>query len=267
MTARDCNNLAIPRKKLLLLVALGLAVPIALLTTVLTTADSVFIGNFESNFSGWKKELCCSHSAQIVSSPTRAGKQAVQITLKKSDPIIANSKRAELKLGTVPANSEKWYRFSIFLPFKYKKDPSFEIVTQWRSTPDKNLGEIGPGGPPLYLITASGNWKIRRNWDSKGITTRKNPEGKETINLGSYQTGVWTDFLFHVKWSHKSNGLLEVWKNDELVVRRTGPNTYNDKIGPYFKLGIYKPEWVKSPEKSNTTQRVIYFDEIRLDKG
>ena len=70
--------------------------------------------------------------------------------------------------------------------------------------------------------------------------------------------------MFHVKWSHKSDGLLEVWKDGKLVVRKTGPNTYNDKRGPFLKMGIYKPQWKSKPELSKVTKRVIYFDEVRV---
>lgn len=91
--------------------------------------------------------------------------------------------------------------------------------------------------------------------------------GKEKIDLGPYEAGTWTNWKFHVKWSYQSDGLVEIWKDGQLVVSKTGPNTYNDRQGPYFKIGIYKPDWKYKPQKSNTTQRVIYFDEVRVENN
>jgi len=73
----------------------------------------VFLSDFESGFSEWGTELCCDYSAEIVNSPVRAGKQAVKFYLKKEDTRAHGVKRAELRLGEVQANSERWYSFSV----------------------------------------------------------------------------------------------------------------------------------------------------------
>lgn len=210
------------------------------------------------------KEICCKYSVQIVNSPVRKGNNAAKFTLYKDDPEVSNSRRAELRLNAVPSKSEYWYGFSNYLPPDFVKDPSFEVVSQWNARPDKHLGEDWRS-PQLDLVTENGYWIIHRRWDPRQVTKPKNkPIGKEAINLGPYQTGVWTDWVFHVKWSYQSDGLVEVWKNGKLVLRRTGPNTYNDKVGPFQKFGIYKPDWKYNPDKSKTSKRVIYYDNIRM---
>ena len=46
------------------------------------------------------------------------------------------------------------------------------------------------------------------------------------------------------------------------MVRRAGPNTYNDAIGPYFKFGLCAPGgWTPG------VSRTIYFDGIRALQG
>ena len=54
------------------------------------------------------------------------------------------------------------------------------------------------------------------------------------------ERGAWTDWVFHVKWSYGPDGVLEVWKNSQKIVTKSGPNTFNDARGPYMKMGIYK---------------------------
>jgi hypothetical protein len=226
----------------------------------------ITVSDFELGFSEWGKELCYSHSAQIVNSPVRAGNQAIRLTLKKEDPLVAANKRAELKLGGVPANSEQWYGFSIFLPRSYKSDPSSEIIAQWHDKPDVELGEKWKS-PALALFTQNGRFYLKRYWDSKPVTTIYQTEGHEILDLGPYKTGKWTDIVFHVKWSYTLDGVLEVWIDKELKVSKTGPNNYNDQRGPYFKVGVYKADWKNQPQKSIVSQRNIYLDEFRVGDG
>jgi predicted transcriptional regulator len=95
---------------------------------------------------------------------------------------------------------------------------------------------------------------------------RSKPDGSKSKNLGKYETGLWTDWVFHVKWSWESDGLLEVWKNGKKVIHYEGPIGYNDRRGVYFKTGIYKWVWKMTPERdhSTTTKRVTYVDEVRI---
>lgn len=227
--------------------------------------------NFESNnFSGWSKEdLCCDHSFERVNFPRRAGQYAAKFTISKEDDLKSDGIRGEdgirvelKRYGLFPLNSERWYSFSIFLPDDYEADEkSREIVAQWHDIPDFILGEQWRA-PSLALITTDGKWFISQKWDTNRITPKKNKETKSrAIDVGSYTRGSWTDWVFQVKWSHQSDGFLRVWKNGKLVVNETGPNMYNDILGPYLKVGIY-PNWRSSQSKIN--KRVLYFDEIRI---
>jgi len=214
----------------------------------------------------WQQELCCEHSVQVVQSPTESNNRAIRFTLNRTDPLIAGSKRAELRLNSVPANSEWWYAFSVLVPRRNVQDRSFEIVTQWAGLPDFNLGETWRE-PVLTLANYGDRWRVSNRWDPQSLTRKEDAQSKERSQgwwIGAIRKDEWTDFVFHIKWSHKQDGLLEVWKNGKLVIRKNGPNTYNDRRGPFLKVGIYKPQWKSKPELSVTKQRVIYFDEIKI---
>jgi len=227
----------------------------------------IFTGDFETgSLKGWGKELGRDYSATVVKKPTRAGKYAVRFKLHKDDPIVANSRRAELTLKKEPGGKvERWYGFSIFLPKDYKRDPTPEIVTQWHASPDLDDGEVWRS-PPLAVLTRDGQWQVNWRWDADRIMKRSRPDGSKSENLGKYKTGTWTDWVFHVKWSWESDGLLEAWKNGKKVIRYEGPIGYNDKRGVYFKTGIYKWVWKRALERdrSTTTKRITYVDEIRI---
>lgn len=235
-------------------------------TSTSSLASSLTIqSNFESGLEGWQTELCCNSSARVVNDPepSEAGDRALRIELSKDDPTVNSSKRAEIKLRPVAANSEYTYRFSIFLPDSFIADPNRELVAQWHGLPDFSLGEDWRT-PPLALNTVNGQWQIVRRWDANAVTPKRNIPGQQSIYLGEYSTGTWTDWLFQVKWSHTADGILKIWKDSELVVEENGPNTYNDRTGPYFKAGIYKPGWKHRPERSVVDERVVFFDDINV---
>jgi hypothetical protein len=235
------------------------------------------VGDFESgDLTGFDAEVCCSDSVLVIAAPkkigstvapVRAGRYAAQFNLRNSDPDVSSSRRSELRLGTVKPDSSRWYAFSIYLPVDWEIDEdSYDIIAQWHDSPDFDLGETWRS-PALNLQVAAGNWKINRRWDPNPVTYDNTPGpggGTESIGLGPFSKGVWTDWVIHVNWSYENNGVLEVWKNGELVLMREGPNTYNDQTGPYLKLGIYKPDWKYDPAESTTSRRTLYIDEVRI---
>ena len=211
------------------------------------------------------------HSAQITPTPQaeeRTSSNSVKFTLKESDWDLTN--RSEIGLESVPADSEYIYSFSTFLPESYVADPAPEIITQWHAKPDFQLGETwSAAGPVLSLNVVDGKWVIDSRWDSREIMRTKEqrrekkavPEGSTSTELDNYQTGEWTDWVFRVKWSLEDEGAIEVWQDGELVFDQTGPNRYNDLLGPYFRMGIYKPAgW----EEAEVTQREAYFDDLSV---
>jgi hypothetical protein len=57
--------------------------------------------------------------------------------------------------------------------------------------------------------------------------------------------------------------LLEIWKDGANVHSAQGQNKFNDGQGNYMKFGIYKWDWSQN-KPSGTTQRVMYYDELRI---
>ncbi|MEU9574777.1 heparin lyase I family protein [Streptomyces massasporeus] len=206
-------------------------------------ADRTLPATAPANF---LKQWGTSYGATNVTGPTRDGSHAARFELRKTDPIVSSSKRAEIsQRDEQPANAERWYGFSINLASSWAYDTSAEIVSQWHQCDTACPG----GSPPLALLTDEGRWKI----DFRG----------QFLDLGAYTTGVWVDWVFHVTWRTDSSGVLQVWKNGERVVNRTGATHDGGPRSPYFKFGIYKWDW-NTGAPSSTTQRVMYYDALRL---
>ena len=182
----------------------------------------------------------------------KAGSYSAKFTLNKSDEDQGGSKRAELTdwSGRMEdPKSERWYGLSMFLPSSFIADPCEEMVFQWHGVNSVDLDGESMSNPALAMITRNGRW-VFNDWDGP-------------VDLGLYTKDAWTDWVLHIKFSPDQDGLIEIWKNGAKVFTRTGKNTYRDKVGNYFKMGIYKYGW-KDGYTTNTSTRILYFDEVRV---
>lgn len=228
------------------------------MATTTTGGTTLFESTFETatDLSKWYLESPTPSSITRVTSPAKYGSYAAKVVLNKTDPDIWDSKRAEMTYNAEkygPAKSERWYGMSLFLPTSFIADPCEEILFQWRGVSKVSLDGYSMSNPPLSMLTRNGRW----------LLNIKHTDKFTTIDLGPYVTNEWTDWVMHINWSYESDGLLQIWKNGSLVLDRKGPNTFKDKVGNYFKMGIYKYGW-KEGYTSNTTQRTVYYDEVKV---
>lgn len=207
---------------------------------------------------------------KIVTDPVRCGRYAGRITLKKTDPETHHGKRAELTFhGKDAYRTDYWYGLSVFLPADWVPDIQSDTLAQWHATRDEGEGER-LRSPVLALRTKHDLWEVKVHWDPNRLT---NPDAQEDtpslkIYREPYQAGVWTDWVFHIRWSWEDDGLVEVWRDGALAVSHKGPNCYNDLLGPYFKFGVYKPCWDDSLDlPSKVTVRTVVHDAVRKHVG
>ena len=216
---------------------------------------------------------------QIVNQPVRAGGHAVRFEV----PRRLGSFRSELALSAVPLFSDYWYGFSIFIPADWIDDPQDgDIVAQWHGSfgEDKKQFKVegdGKGRPPVALSLHADRWEVAINSSAAVVTNAKDWENygskREKSDLGKFRKGVWTDWVFHMHWSYKTDGLVEIWQDGKQVLTHKGPNCYNDPNGPYFKIGIYHPAWKDfeaetfNRQKLIIPRKVIFHDEVRVVSG
>lgn len=230
----------------------------------------VFTDDFESGLTDGKGWIISGNAPTISSDMVRDGKYAMKTFLdRKNSP---KSFRTEVSQSAfakgVEPNTDVWYGFSVGLPKSYVKDNLWEIVAQWHGVPDTSVGEQNYiQNPPLSLQTANGVWTISSIWDSKRLTTKDTYEGKKGYNLGAYETGRFTDFVFHIKWVPNTNGILQVWKDGKQVVNYHGPIGFNDAQAPYFKMGLYKGWTDRVTPAGIVGTRTLYHDAVKVAVG
>jgi hypothetical protein len=150
---------------------------------------------------------------------------------------------------------------SIYVPNDFKVTEGSFIITQFHDKPDS---EEGGKIPPLFLQTNGRTLKLGSRWDASKTTTNSRDVQRQNWDLGPLPKGRWIDFVYHVKWSYQSDGLLEVFQDGKRVVYKKGPNSYNDDLGPYMKIGMYASGIRSKPEKYDFDQQVLYFDEVQV---
>ena len=183
----------------------------------------------------------------------REGTSSAMVEVVKGDPMIAAGARSEMNLeqiASVPA--EQWFGMSYYIPASWVADANnlTDILAQWHSS---------SGNPPVAFGINVNSWYVQfSNASSSGI-----------ISLGTVAKGVWTDVVFHMKWSYTSSGLTEIWINGVKVESFAGANFPKETPGPFFKCGDYKWPWNTGTGELNgvgslTTGRLLYIDAVRV---
>jgi hypothetical protein len=217
--------------------------------------------NLENNpgLSDFYGEFAVDHSFALDENIKREGNAAGRFEIDKNDPKIWSATRSEFSEASKSiTRPEGWYGFSQYFPDSYTFDSSGEVITQWHDQSD--AGESVDRSPSNAIISSDGRLKWMLRWDADAIMDSGFTDGTIYIDLGTIPKKKWIDWVVHIKYSHTNTGILEVWMDGEKVIdRQNMPNAYNDVSYPYLKFGLYKWSWGNS-----TTNRVMYFDEVRV---
>lgn len=216
-----------------------------------------------------RKQLCCAHSMQVVVDPANPAGHSVRAELRRNDPLMRGSRRAEMRLPSVHAGVEYRYAVSVFLPLDWASDPLPVNLVQWHSVSDKILLEGSPT-MPLRLVVVDNRWVVDNNYDSKWVTKWPlQPEvfdGGRLLHESPLDRGRWVNWEFRVRWDWRSKGGAQVFKDGRLVGQAEGPMGYRDLVAPYMKFGVYVPAWADPAQASALDRRVAYFDNIVFEK-
>ena len=207
--------------------------------------------DYDFDFESGQFNLNCSGNCPVISDKyARSGRYAMASTISDDS---ANVRRTEAvipgRAKLMEYDRDYWIGFSLYLPEGWTAPNGMEILAQIHRKPDP--GEVHTQ-PPFALYSGSGYWKVTsQGWGDKQDWI---------LNCLYHDVGRWVDFVVHYRPSYTSTGVLQVWKDGTLVADRKGPTTAEDKLGPYFKFGIYKGRY-KAPEKT------VYHDNFRVASG
>jgi hypothetical protein len=257
----------------------------------------LFKEDFETgNFNKWPprdQAFCCDYSGNIITTPSRLGNYAARFELRHTDPLLWSGTRSQLttppgwnSIGNI-GGADEWYTYSLYLPPGYQSHDkailnhgipnqyqfdNYEILAEWHAHRDN--GEVFRS-PNLHHSTENGQWKFEAIHSNKQIQTANDGTHVPLWKI-PYKTGVWTDWIVHVRWDYQTNGqgLVEIWYQTDRggwqkIVNYKGPNSYNDHPSRgggniYFVWGIYKPWWNRDDLAFTVHERTAYMDHLHI---
>lgn len=231
----------------------------------------------------------------ITADPLDAARKCYRFECRKSTPPIDGSQRSELKLyrDVFKMQLRKDYYFG----FKVLLDKSWVtggdrwcVLFQIHEIPD-HITSTGQQdepwrSPPLALMAINNKFKWIYRSDPQPISTDAGSEKWDSMTLGGPKDaygwqgqvdkdepnwfscplviGKWVEWKVHMKWDWTSGGILQIWKDGELVVDRVNqPIGYNDEVGGTVKWGIYR----SAPDAFAPYQdRVVYHNDITVSE-
>lgn len=214
----------------------------------------------------WKQsQMQGTYSGRTKTQHKREGGKAMRFEWRLNNVAEGNntSKKAHLfTLKDPTAHEDRWWGFSTYLPSDgMARDHQQEIIAQWHGTPDGIPGRREAyRNPPITLSVNKDRMKVSWIYDAREIT----PQGwddwdRTTVDVGFATKDQWIDWVFRIKWAPLGGGVLQVWRNAVPVVNKQNIKIgFNDLLGTYFGIGIYK--WTG---RSKYNKRVIWFDSVR----
>ncbi|MBJ6764193.1 heparin lyase I family protein [Myxococcaceae bacterium JPH2] len=200
-------------------------------TTPSTNPNLVWRGDFETgDRSQWDRtQMVSADRLQVVTSPTREGRYALQATVKQGDdPINASGNRNELvKMTREPVGSEYFYRWSNLFASNYPSAKTWQLFAQWHH-------EGSDGSPPVEFYV-NGEEILLKVGGSGGTIVWRTPLVRN----------AWQDFIFHVRWSPNSTvGFVELYHNGKLVLPKRAMATQYSGMLNYLKVGLYRNDTI-----------------------
>jgi hypothetical protein len=176
---------------------------------------------------------------------------AFKFTVKPGDKPVGGSERAELSQSDVAPlgeGTELYYRWStLFDPSTLPGGAGAAkikslVFTQWHHT-RKPPSDIS-GAPPIDL-------EVRKRPASAGggyilaLIVRERPnQDAPPLWTHAVEPGKWYDFTFHVRFSKKKEGLVELWCNGEHYRREKIQTLYPEAPYVYVKQGLYRNDGI-----------------------
>jgi len=238
----------------------------------------LFTGDFETgDFTqwysvSWNLKRPMDEQVQIVTSPVRQGKYAARLTVHNGDRFMNTSgERAQMDRPgpNEHEGDEYWYAWSTLFPEGWQAPEDWQVLIDWHASSD-----YGTICQPLQLEINNDN-SIGAKMLAGDVTGYRCFSGsgsavsQSEIIIEEITTGVWNDFVIHVRWTAYGSGLIEIWhklENDSdfrkvihwkgiPTLQYKGDPDYPDE--PYLILANYR-------DSSNRHTSVLYHDGFRM---
>lgn len=204
------------------------------------------------------------------------GNSAIRVEVREDQPLVGGAARVRSEItifkpqdDAEPFNSatimpEAWYSYAVYFPQYgmlddtiYNKLP----ITQW----------FEDGGDDCSVKVRKGKLcfeNIASYFDLFGAANASPETAYQDAanNFVHLPYDQWHVFVFHFIHSQSSDGLIEIWRDGTKLQTIAGANMHTSTF-PKWKIGLYAPDYTEHPGRSLRSNRVIFFDNIRVGKA
>ena len=188
---------------------------------------------------GFSLQAAAPDRASLVTQ-ARDGTNAVQLTTQPGDSELSGSgtaERADLVLSPsgdyCNAGQEEWWAHSLMFPSDYVAptgDGNWGVVFDFHHT-----GQTGQANFQIFSTPTGLEFGIA---GGPTVIDSVSDPAFNVVSIGSVTTGMWYDFIYHVKWSSGSDGFFQAWLNGQQVMNFNGPTLYAGQ-SCYLKVANY----------------------------
>jgi hypothetical protein len=158
-----------------------------------------------------------------------------------STDAAAGRDRSELQDQAKLARGAHWW-LSVSFKIATTETPTGDYQDLLQVHGTANAGQSG--GSPLFALewkTATEALQFRRRWNPTGLDADYTDEPIMWADSGPADRNRFYNLVVEIVEGWSNDGLCNVWLDGVQVVNLSGINIgYNDVIGPYWKLGIYR---------------------------
>lgn len=155
------------------------------------------------------------------------------------------------------------YEYAIYIPAQTQIQPTpksggfpLTVLTQinWQcasSNPCSSLGSGGYGALAFLKIDYTGTLSLQTHQDFTWVPN-------QTVAVDSNPYNKWIKFRYVIKSTAASDGYIQIYANDKLVINETRATLPNSGASDTLKLGIYNSSLSSASQPWQT--QVAYFD-------
>ncbi|MEE9319466.1 MAG: heparin lyase I family protein [Granulosicoccus sp.] len=230
-------------------------------------------GVFTSSGNGlFYNELKChgSHGncPDISSEQSKDGSLSMSFGLQYEEGENRYREEVYAKKGEYENGKEYWFSFD-YRYENWKNDSNGEIAPFQVHTRPSTWGEIdgvrcalgaAVSTAPLLMTSVAGKVQFKTY-------------GGNILWTAPIEKNKWLNMKVHFRVSTDNDGFVEAWYNGQHIGRFEGPTGPKlDKCGkpmrdPYLNFGVYKWDWKADRAATDSTERQLYIDNIRLGTG
>jgi hypothetical protein len=218
-----------------LVAALAVAAPAAGQVSGPDSTGAFSVGGLTATTQNAEKPWSVAVDGDTLRFEARSGERRLKAT-ERDRPI----ERSELSFSRHPFAFRQPYAIHFEVLFEPGAANTARAMKFFQVHNTNDPGDFASLGPILALQLDRERLRIVTRADAEPVTPKRPPDAWRYTDTSDIQRGCWYAFDILVRFDPEGNGRLLVRRDGAVLADVTGPIGYNDKAGPYAKMGVYR---------------------------